>query len=86
MDRECRIIHGLDGFLGMWKKMDNCKDGYCTQGIKALSNGRDHWHGLQSRRGYLVSIKDVQQSICFILGEIDEHKRNKRNRLRFCYR
>lgn len=46
----------IDGFRGMWKKMDNGKDGRRTQGIKALGKGREHWHNLQSRRGDLVSI------------------------------
>lgn len=49
----------IDDFRGMWKKMDDGKDGRHTQGIKALGKGRDHWHGLQSRRGDLVSIKDA---------------------------
>ena len=47
----------IDGFKGMWKKMDDGKDGRPTNGIKALGKGRDHWHGLQERRGEFVSIR-----------------------------
>ena len=47
----------VDGFRGMWKKMDAGKDGRATPGIKALGKAREHWHGLQDRRGDLVSIK-----------------------------
>ena len=47
---------------GMWKKMDDGKDGRATPGIKALGKARDHWHALQSERGELVTIKDIQSA------------------------
>ncbi len=46
----------IDGFSGMWKKMDDGKDGRPTPGIKAIGKAREHWHSLQSDRGELVSI------------------------------
>jgi hypothetical protein len=48
------------GFRGMWKKMDDGKDGRPTPGVKALGKARDHWHGLQSDRGELVTIRGIQ--------------------------
>jgi hypothetical protein len=48
------------GFRGMWKKMDDGKDGRPTQGIKALGKARDQWHALQTDRGELVTIKGIQ--------------------------
>lgn len=47
----------IDGFRGMWKKMDDGKDGRATPGIKPLGKARVHWHSLQDRRGDLVSIE-----------------------------
>lgn len=47
----------IDGFHGMWKKMDDGKDGRPTQGIKAIGKAREHWHSLQSARGELVTIR-----------------------------
>jgi hypothetical protein len=49
----------VDGFQGMWKKMDDGRDGRPTAGIKGLGKARDHWHKLQERRGDLVSIEIV---------------------------
>jgi hypothetical protein len=49
----------VDGFRGMWKKMDVGKDGRSVSGIKAIGKAREHWHGLQDRRGELVSIKEA---------------------------
>lgn len=49
----------VDGFRGMWKKMDDGKDGRATPGIKAIGKARNHWHELQERRGDLVPIKFV---------------------------
>ena len=49
----------VDGFRGMWKKMDDGKDGRPTPGIKALGKAREHWHGLQDRRGELVRIAEA---------------------------
>ena len=49
----------IDGFKGMWKKMDDGKDGRKTNGIKALGKAQEHWHSLQDRRGDLVSIKEA---------------------------
>ena len=50
----------VDGFRGMWKKMDDGKDGRPTQGIKALAKAKKYWHGLQEQRGELVSIHRVE--------------------------
>ena len=50
----------VNGFRGMWKKMDDGKDGRPTPGIKALGKARNHWHGLQKERGELVSIRDIR--------------------------
>ncbi len=47
----------IDGFRGMWKKMDDGKDGRPTPGIKPLGKAREFWHSLQDTRGDLVSIK-----------------------------
>ena len=49
----------VDGFRGMWKKMDDGKDGRPTPGIKALGKAKQHWHGLQDMRGNLVSISEA---------------------------
>jgi hypothetical protein len=49
----------IDGFRGMWKKMDMGKDGRSVPGIKAIGKAQEHWHGLQDRRGELVSIKEA---------------------------
>ena len=47
----------VDGFCGMWKKMDDGKDGRPTQGVKAIGKARKYWHNLQSKRGELVIIQ-----------------------------
>ena len=52
----------VDGFRGMWKKMDDGRDGRPTPGIKAIGKAREHWHGLQDRRGALVPIKFVMST------------------------
>ena len=49
----------VDGFHGMWKKMDDGKDGRPTPGIRAIGKARDHWHEAQARRGELLSIEFV---------------------------
>ena len=49
----------VDGFRGMWKKMDMGKDGRPVSGIKAIGKAKEHWHGLQDKRGDLVSIKEA---------------------------
>jgi hypothetical protein len=49
----------VEGVRGMWKKMDDGKDGRATPGIKALGIAKTHWHSIQGRRGDLVSIKEV---------------------------
>jgi hypothetical protein len=49
----------VDGFRGMWKKMEDGGDGRPTAGIKGLGTAKDHWHGLQEKRGDLVSIEFV---------------------------
>jgi len=52
----------VSGYRGMWKKMDDGKDGRPTPGIKALGKARDQWHALQADRGELVTIKDIQSA------------------------
>lgn len=52
----------VSGFRGMWKKMNDGKDGRPTPGIKALGKARDQWHALQADRGELVTIKDIQSA------------------------
>jgi hypothetical protein len=49
----------VKGFRGMWKKMDDGKDGRPTPGIKALGKAKEHWHSLQDQRGELVSIREA---------------------------
>jgi len=49
----------IDGYRGMWKKMADGSDGRPTAGIKGIGTARDHWHGLQKKRGDLVSIEFV---------------------------
>ncbi len=49
----------VNGVRGMWKKMDDGKDGRPTPGIKGLGTARQQWHALQNRRGELVSIREV---------------------------
>ena len=49
----------IDGFEGMWVKMDDGKDGRATQGLKAIGPARIHWHELQSKRGELISIEAI---------------------------
>ena len=49
----------IDGYRGMWKKMEDGNDGRPTAGIKGLGTARHHWHGLQDKRGDLVSIEFV---------------------------
>ncbi len=49
----------IDGVRGMWKKMDDGKDGRPTPGIKGIGTAKTHWHGIQDRRGELVSIEEV---------------------------
>jgi len=46
----------VEGFRGIWKKMDDGKDGRPTPGIKGIGKAKEHWHGLQDKRGELVSI------------------------------
>lgn len=49
----------IDGYRGMWRKMEDGIDGRPTAGIKGIGTARDHWHGLQDKRGDLVSIEFV---------------------------
>jgi|GEM_PF-1416004 len=51
----------INDFRGMWKKMDDGKDGRPTQGIKAIAKAREHWHGLQSQRGELATILKAER-------------------------
>jgi hypothetical protein len=50
----------IDDFCGMWKKMDDGKDGRPTQGVKAIGKARKYWHNLQSKRGELVIIQKAE--------------------------
>lgn len=50
----------VDGFRGVWKKMDDGKDGLPMPGIKAIGPAREQWHGLQKRRGELVAIREAK--------------------------
>ena len=50
----------VGGLRGMWKKMDDGKDGRPTPGIKALGKARDRWHALQADRGELVTIREIR--------------------------
>lgn len=49
----------VDGFRGMWEKMDDGADGRPTTGIKPLGNARKHWHELQHDRGSCVPISEA---------------------------
>jgi hypothetical protein len=49
----------VSGFRGIWKKMEDGKDGRPTPGIKALGKAKDRWHALQADRGELVTIREI---------------------------
>ena len=49
----------IDGFRGMWKKMDDGKDGRQTNGVKPLGKAQEQWNDLQIRRREFVSIKEA---------------------------
>lgn len=51
----------VDGFRGVWKKMENNKDsGEPTEGIKPFGKARGRWHQLcGERREDLVSITEA---------------------------
>jgi len=49
----------IDGEKGTWTKMDDGKDGRSTPGIKAILSAKAHWHGLQEKRGELVTIEEA---------------------------
>lgn len=49
----------VDGFRGMWRKMDDGKDGRKTNGIRGLGLSQKRWHALQDRRGELVEIEEA---------------------------
>ena len=51
----------VDGYKGVWKKMDDGKDGRPTEGVKPLLGAKAHWRELQEQRGTLVSIEEVAQ-------------------------
>lgn len=59
MPAETLIEIEVDGVRGMWKKMSDSKHGMPTPGLKGLGKARDHWHGLQTRRGELVPIGEA---------------------------
>lgn len=48
----------IDGERGVWKKMDDGRDGRTTPGLKGIGLARRSWHALQDRRGELVPIKE----------------------------
>lgn len=60
MNEGGRIRLEIDGQLGTWVKMDDGKDGRPTPGIKGTGDAREHWHSLQTRRGELVSIREIE--------------------------
>ena len=47
----------VDDFVGTWVKMSDGKDCRPTPGIKPIGKSRADWHGLQSSRGDIVSIR-----------------------------
>ena len=49
----------IDSTPGIYKKMDDGKDGRSTPGLKGVGKARDYWHGLQDRRGDLISIQEA---------------------------
>lgn len=53
------VTLNVHGYEGIWKKMDDGKDGRPTPGIKALGNAKVHWHDLQDSRGEMVEINEV---------------------------
>lgn len=50
----------VNGHRGMWKKMDDGKDGRPTPGLKGIGSAQREWHSLKDRWGDLVSIKEVR--------------------------
>ena len=50
----------VGGIRGMWKKMDDGKDGRPTTGIKGIGKAQEHWHDLyRKRRGDLIDIEEA---------------------------
>jgi hypothetical protein len=48
----------VDGVRGVWRKMDNGKDGRPTRGIRPLGRAHDYWRSLyESRRGDVVTLE-----------------------------
>jgi hypothetical protein len=48
----------VDGQDGVWRKMDDGKDGRPTQGIRPVGAAQQHWRGLyRERRGAVVSLE-----------------------------
>ena len=48
----------VDGWQGVWVKMDDGKDGRPTPGIKAVGLARKKWHAMNDHRGKLVPISE----------------------------
>ena len=48
----------VDGVRGVWRKMDDGKDGRPTRGIRPLGRTHEYWRSLyQSRRGEVVTLE-----------------------------
>lgn len=48
----------VDGVRGVWRKMDDGKDGRPTRGIRPLGRTQDFWRGLyEARRGDIVTLQ-----------------------------
>ena len=48
----------VDGVRGVWRKMDDGKDGRPTRGIRPLGRTQDFWRSLyESRRGDVVTLE-----------------------------
>lgn len=49
----------VDGHRGVWKKMEDGKDGRSTPGIRPIGKAKDVWLAQQERRGEVVTIYPV---------------------------
>jgi hypothetical protein len=57
------IMLRVDGHEGLWRKMDDGKDGRPTSGIRPVGSAQDHWRQLfRTARGKVVRIEPVAAS------------------------